>query len=356
VTPGPAAPPLDLGTLGVREELLAAGAADLVEAARRLGAYPLLLLLERLLGPEGRIGTDARPAEERIRLRHDPSLAFRPGEVTAVGNRELPADPEDLAARPRAVLEVVTTFLGLTGAASPLPPYLAEEVAQEDPDAPRRRDFLDLFHHRILSLFFRARARSDWPNGYRSDQADAWSLRVLALIGVEEPGRLPAPPWQLLRWSPLLAEPSLTGAALEAVLEDALAGDLRGARVEVEGFAGGWVEIAADERNRLGTAASALGRDLLLGRRIFDRSGRYRVVVGPLGREAFAAFAGGKEPLRRLGRALRAVGGDPLDVEVLLWLSREAAPHLELGRARLGRDAFLGGQVRESRLRVDIPA
>ena len=34
----------------------------------------------------------------------------------------------------------------------------------------------------------------------------------------------------------------------------------------------------------------------------------------------------------------------------------EAAPHLELGTARLGRDSWLGGQVRETRLRVDIPA
>jgi type VI secretion system protein ImpH len=356
VSPGPAGAPLDLAPLGLPAEIPPGDAAARIEAARRLGAYPLMQLLERLLGTEGRVGTDARPGEERVRFRHDPSMAFRPGEVTAVSVRELPADPTDFTARPRAVLEVVTTFLGLTGAASPLPPYLAEEVAQEDADAPRRRDFLDMFHHRALSLFLRARARSDWPNGYRSDQGDAWSRRVLALIGVEEPGRLPAPAWQLLRWAPLLAEPALTGAALEAILEDALADDLRGARVEVEGFAGGWVEIAPDERCRLGVAGASLGSDLLLGRRIFDRSGRYRVLVGPLSREGFAAFAREKEPLRRMGRAIRAVGGDPLDVEVLLWLSKEAAPHLELGRARLGRDAFLGGQVRESRLKVEIPA
>lgn len=356
MTPAPAGAPLDLSPLGLPTELPSAWIAARIDEGRRLGAYPLLLLLERLLGPEGRVGTDARPGEERIRFRHDPSMAFRPGEVSSVRLRELPADPGDFTARPRAVLEVVTTFLGLTGAASPLPPYLPEEVAQEDVDAPRRRDFLDIFHHRILSLFYRARARSDWPNGYRSDQTDAWSRRVLALLGIEEPERLPAPPWQLLRWAPLLAEPSLTGAALEAILEDALGEDLRGACVEVEGFAGGWVDIAPDERNRLGDAASSLGRDLLLGRRIFDRSGRYRVIVGPLSRQGFAAFARDKEPLRRIGRAIRAVGGDPLDVELLLWLSREAAPHLELGRARLGRDAFLGGQVRESRLRVEIPA
>ncbi len=327
---------------------LAAGIAD----ARPLGAYPLLLQLERLLGGL-RVGTDASPAEEPIRFCHDPSLAFRAAEVSEIRERELPS-ADGLGTR--RVLEITTAFLGLTGAASPLPPYFSEEVAQEDPEAPLRRGFLDLFHHRLLSLFYRARLRSDFPHSYRSDQSDAWSVRLLSLLGVDAPQALPVPPWRLLRWAPLLAERAVTAAALEAALEDVLSEDLDGGHVSIEQFVGSWVGIDPEELNHLGRASSTLGRDLVLGRRVFDRAGKFRVVVGPLTRTGFDRFARGEAPRRRIAETVRALCGDPLELEIVLWLSKDAAPRMALGHARLGRDAWLGGQARETRVRVDVPS
>jgi type VI secretion system protein ImpH len=353
VTPPPAGrepPPLDrhdLTALGVD-----AGAVPLDEvarhlaAARRRGAYPLLAVLERLLGGDAAIGTAANLDEERIRLRHDRQLSFRTAEVSAVAvrdvNRELP------------VVEITTAFLGLTGAASPLPPYLAEEIAKEDEDAAPRRDFLDLFHHRFLSLFYRARARSDWANGYRTDQGDAWSRRVLALLGRDRAPRLE--PWRVLRWAALLAQRNVTPAAVEAAVADVLSEALGEVGVAVEPFVGAWVQIDPADENRLGRARSSLGRDLVVGRRILDRSSRFRLVLGPLGREALVRVRGDAALLRRIGETVRELCAATLDFELVLWLTPDAAPHLELGAARLGRDAWLGGQVKETRLRVELPA
>ncbi len=324
-----------------------------LDAARRCGAYPLLLRLERLLGAGGRIGTSATLDEERIRLRHDPELAFRPGEVTSL--RVVPRDGSGADARAgEPVVEVVTAFLGLTGAVSPLPPYVAEEIAQEDADAPRRREFLDLFHHRFISLFYRARARGDYPNTYRSDQSDPWSVRVLALLGRDGPARVER--WRLLRWAPLLAERNVTPHALEAAIQDVLADRVGEVGVSIETLVGGWADIDADDRNRLGAACSSLGRDLVLGRRILDRAGKFRIVIGPLSREDFARLSADKQALGRVADAVAELAGGPLEYEVVLWLSKDAAPHLELGAARLGRSSWLGGQVRESRMPAEMPA
>jgi type VI secretion system protein ImpH len=317
-----------------------------LEAARRRGAYPLLVVLERLLGGDAVIGTAANLDEERIQLRHDRQLAFRPGEVSDVRVRDVN--------RERPVVEITTAFLGLTGAASPLPPYLAEEVAQEDEEAPFLRDFLDMFHHRFVSLFYRARARSDFANGYRSDQTDAWSRRVLALLGRDRPPRVER--WRVLRWAPILAQRNVTAAAVEAAIADVLADELGEVGVAVEPFVGMWAPIDPDDQNRLGRARSALGVDLVLGRRILDRASRFRLVVGPLGRESLARIRGNEPLLRRIADAVAELCAATLDFELLLWLTPEAAPHLELGVARLGRDSWLGGQVRETRLRVDVPA
>ncbi len=60
-----------------------------LEAARRRGAYPLLVVLERLLGGDAAIGTAANLDEERIQLRHDRQLAFRAAEVSGVRVRDV---------------------------------------------------------------------------------------------------------------------------------------------------------------------------------------------------------------------------------------------------------------------------
>jgi type VI secretion system protein ImpH len=345
--------PEELEALGLDPSVDLDLAARQLGAARRRGAYPLLLVAERLLGPAGAVGTGATFEEERIRLRHDPQLAFRAGEVSDVRVRAPSPDPHAFTA-PRHVLEITTAFLGLTGAASPLPPYISEEIAQEDEDAPRRRDFLDLFHHRFISLFYRARARADHPNGYRSDQSDAWSTRVLALLGRDRPPRVER--WRLLRWAPLLAERNVTPAALASAVADVLERELPGVGVEIEPFVGGWAEIDPVDQNQLGRVRSTLGKDLVLGRRIRDRGGKFRILIGPLGREALERLQARKELLRAVREAVVELCPPSLEYEVALWLSKDAAPHLELGRARLGRDTWLGGQVRETRLTAEIPA
>jgi len=332
-----------------------------IELARRAGFYPLVLLLERLRDAPV---SDGDPGlEERVRFRHAPDLAFSAGDVVAVEDRLLPRPADDLTPD-RKVREVTTTFLGLTGCVSPLPSYLTEELLQDDSENPPVRDFLDIFHHRILTLLYRSQARTDLPNSRRSDCTDVWSHRLLLLLGfdAEGPWRGELPPWQLLRLAGLLADGEVTARTLELALVDLLGADLGDASVSVEQFVGTWVEIDPSQLTRLGRASSQLGRDLLLGRRVFDRAGKFRITIGPLTRADYARFApttraesGEPHPLRRVEQVLSTVLTGALEHEIVLWLRSEAAPSFQLssaGRTRLGHDSWLGGQSRESRITV----
>jgi type VI secretion system protein ImpH len=343
--------------------------AELLAEARRAGFRALMLVADRLRpGSASALGGAASPHEEAIRLRHDPSLAFPLADVESVRIVTIPAEA-GTTGLPREVLQITTSFLGLTGSVSPLPPHMAEEVAQEVAEQrgePRTAAFLDLFHHRALSFFHRAGAKHDVPAGALSDQSDDWSRRLFALLGRDEPrtdAPAPADPdaeprWRALRYAPFLAERALTAAALEACLADLLAPDLHGGRVVVEQFVGSWVELAPDERTRVGRSATELGRSFVLGARVFDRAGKIRVVIGPLDADGYTRFAA-PERVAAIRRAVRSLAGDDLDLELALRLAPRAAPGFVLssdGRHRLGRNTWLGHQKQETQVIVDSGA
>jgi type VI secretion system protein ImpH len=321
--------------------------------ARRAGFYPLMMLIERLAPKRPPIGAAGLPNEEVVRFRHDPALAFNTSDVLEVQGRAVRGDADPRAED--ALYEITTTFLGLMGCTSPLPTYLSEELLQEDSD--RTRDFLDLFHHRLLSLLYRGTSRYDVASNWVSDGSDAWSSRLLALVGFGIEGQARLPPWRLLRLSPLLNARQVTAAALQSVLADVLAPDLRGAAVQVEQFVGTWADLEPSEMTVLGKNANELGRSFFLGRRVFDRAGKFRVVIGPLSRDEYLEVAEKGDLVARIESVISTILSGALDYEIVLSLERAAAPSLQLSStagSRLGRNSWLGGQNRETRIAVPV--
>jgi type VI secretion system protein ImpH len=314
----------------------------LVAAARKMGFVQLVAFLERLTPSAVPVGTQGPPDREAVVFRHDPSLVFSAGDVSSL-RFEKASDPEQ-----RPFFEVTTTFLGLTGSATPLPHYLAEEVAQEQGnDGHPRRDFLDLFHHRLLSLLYRALTKYSVTQEAQNDGGDAWARRTLALGGLDALGDRPLPPIPLptlLRLAPLLALRSRTASSLELALRDALGEELDGADIKVEQFVEDWVPI--NERTRLGKEFHRLGHNAVLGARAPDRAGKVRLVLGPLSRPTYPRFLPDGDLLPRVHAVVQLFGWDPLAYELELRVAPGAAPELRLNSrppfyAALGRDAWL---------------
>ena len=108
--------------------------------------YQALRRLEALFPEHPRLGRSIRLADDPVRLSQEPSLAFAP--ATLAGFRRGKASA-------RARMSVA--FGGLFGPHGPLPLHLTEYardriINSADPTFAR---FLDVFHHRMLSLIYR---------------------------------------------------------------------------------------------------------------------------------------------------------------------------------------------------------
>ncbi len=309
-------------------------AARLAAAPHRFDGLHALRLAE--LGC-ARLGTDAPPDEEPVRLVAVQGLAFAPAPVASV-------------AQEGEHRRVRIAFLGLTGPLGVLPQPYSELVQKADRLRNRAVSaFLDVFNHRLAGLFVRASekyrlglllqreaTKPQGPAG-RAPQADAAgdpaSRAMLALAGFGTPhlrGRMAVGDEVLLFYAGLFAARLRPPGALQAMLADYL-----GMEVRVEPFSGRWVPIAQGEQTRLPRLGEAprfarLGIDTVAGARTWDVQGNFRVVVGPVDTEGMRALMPDQPTLRRLVDLVRAYAGLDLGFDVQVVLRADCVPALAL--------------------------
>jgi type VI secretion system protein ImpH len=317
---------------------------------RRHGFFGLVALLERMTPEAERVG-GANPSREVIRFKHDPSLSFSSQDVSGVSSAS--ASGEEQAGR--HVFEVTTTFLGLIGGASPTPAYISEEVLRQEGRS--LRDFLDLFHHRLISLLYRELARfKPWAE-QTSAVTDSWSTRLFSLAGLDAysaPLGSYLPPQKILKLLPLLARRIRPSQSLARGIAEVLDDVIEGAPVRIKEFAGGWSAVPQTEQTQLGVRNTELGQNALLGEQVSDPAGGFEVHVGSLGRRAFRQLADPDGPLRRVHSLISLWVRDPLEYRVVVSLVPDAVPLMRLGEdgGRLGSDSWLGRPSHDTRVTV----
>lgn len=324
-----------------------------LERASKHGFAQLLGILERMTVDAERIGGNGPASKEAIRIRHDPSLAFMTNEVVSARVLEPRANDAN-----QAQFEITTAFLGLTGGVSPVPSYISEEALEDSERGQAKRDFLDVFHHRILSLFYRAVRKYDFPADYQSGAIDAWSARVMHLSGLsDEAATLPRE--MLLRFSPLFSSGAKHSArALESALADALSNSTGGAPLELRQFVPSWVEIGDDDLTRLGVRASTLGTNVVLGKKICDRSSKVDIVIGPISYQQHLAFLAEGTGHVLVKRVISAFGQEHFEFQLILLVTNDI-PELRLSsksKQGLGQVTWLHGVGRrDTTLEVKVP-
>jgi len=294
-------------------------------------------LLENLHPHSVPLGQQGPVDREAIRFRPHASLAFPTCDVEAL---ELIGTEGDVL--PRFLMTV--NFLGLYGPASPLPTFYTEEIIAADLDESNRRHFLDLFHHRLISLLYRCWAKYRYYVLYRPGATDQFSQWMFTLIGLgdsvlREETSIQWP--RLLPFLGLLGMKSHSASVLAAVISHYFGG----MSVQLEQCVGRWVSLMEDQRSLLGRANCMLGVDSILGRKVYDRSGKFSMHIGPMDFPTFCKFLPPGEHYRTVREVALFGMTDRLEFDVELSLLASEVPDLDLSEdnpCRLGWSSWLG--------------
>lgn len=280
-----------------------------------------------------RIGQAQRLADEVIRLGQEPSLAFAPSSLASLKLGE-----DDAPAR------LSVFFLGLFGPNGPLPLHLSEyarDRMRNNSDSSFAR-FADVFHHRMLSLFYRAWANSQPALSYDRPQDDRFARQLAAVFGQGSPELLNRDSVSDLVRLHHAGLMSLTTRPAEGLLQ--LVSSYFGLPVEIEEFVGQWIDLPTDTLLELGSSSTAgrLGESTTIGARIWDCQQKFRIVLGPMARDDYQRLLPGSMARRRLVDLVRGYLGDELDWDLRLILKKEDVPGLKLGGTnRLGWSTWL---------------
>ncbi|QOQ77004.1 type VI secretion system baseplate subunit TssG [Pseudomonas poae] len=234
-------------------------------------------------------------------------------------------------------------ILGLFGAGSPLPAFYGEQAFTERSGGNPTRDFLDLFHQRLHRLMLPIWRKYRYRACFQRGASDMFSEQMFALIGLGGEAIRQATQLDCKRLLPYLGLLSLR-AHSATLIETVLRHYFKHTPLFIEQWVERTVEVAPLQRNHLGVANSELGQNLVLGQRVADRSGKFRVHMRALSWQRLHDFlptGSGYQPLCSL---VRFTARDPLEYDLRLVLAEGEIKALHIGErnvCRLGWTTWL---------------
>jgi type VI secretion system protein ImpH len=281
-----------------------------------------------------RLGRSAKPSEDAVRLCQTPSLAFAPRMVERFERQAEGRPPH-----------VYGLFFGLFGPNAALPLHLTEYVLDRKYNG--RDDtfiaFADIFHHRMLSLFYRVWADAQPTIQLDRPNEDRFGLYMGALVGLSTgnlQGRDALPDQYKHFFAGRLLAQARNAEGLKHLLEHFF-----GIPVKILEFVTEWMRLPDSAHLRLGYSreVAGLGMTAVLGEYVWGAQQRFRLRLGPLTRAQFNNFLPGGQALRQLMAAVKTYVGEEKAWDVQLVLKRDEVPTTRMGQSgRMGLTTWLG--------------
>ena len=276
--------------------------------------FKAVSLLESLYHEKKPLGETLVPEKEAVRFSVKPDFKFPPSDILEIKHQDK-----------QGPVDMKVTFMGLTGPAGILPDWLTELSINRE----RKKDrginaFYDIFHHRLISLFYLAWKKYQFPENYLPDAQDSLSKYLLSLIGLGTgglSGRIGLSPECLIFCSGLLSRQSPSVAAIESAVEY-----LADTRVQVDQFIERLLPLETEDQTQIGLLNSRLGIDTIVGKFVWENQSKFMISLGPMDYKKFLRFLPTGDLLGPIFSLVRYMVGIEFEFDIRLVLKREE-PH-----------------------------
>jgi type VI secretion system protein ImpH len=302
----------------------------LQQAPHEHDLYHLLRWIDARAGARQLLGRAPRPQDEPVRMRQEPSMAFAPATLAGAAPGRSGRPPE-----------VSIYSFGLFGPNGPLPLHLTEFVRERQLHHGDHTlsAFANIFHHRLILLFYRAWA--DAQATVSLDGADSrFGTYLASLLNLGLPSmrrRDSLADHAKYFMAPHLARQTRNPEGLKHILQSYF-----GVPVKIQEFVAHWIRRTPDQCLSL-RGRAGLGQDTLLGIAVHDAQHKFRIEIGPLTWDGYTAFLPGRRRARQLMDWVRQYVGFEFAWDVQLVLARPEVPGVRLNEgAPLGLASWLG--------------
>jgi len=314
--------------------------------------FQAVRLLELLYHERIPPGEGMAPEDEVVRFRSVVTQVFSASEVQSLRAPAAPGEPAEMA----------VNLGSLGGATGPLPATDSDRVVERawrKDFAPR--DFLDLFHHRLLSLLVRTR-KAHHPSYTALTPFEGPIAHYLyAFFGLAPAAlqnRTRVADRSLVFYAGILSQHPRSASGLEQLLADYFM-----VPAKVVQLLGQWRNLEPDTWTTIGFRGQnrGLGEGAILGTRVWDQQGRFEVRLGPMPLRTFLDLLPGGSGFEPLCQLTRFYTGPDLEFGFRLTLKAAEVPESRLGQSWLGWTSWLktrpfGADDSQVRLTARAPA
>lgn len=262
--------------------------------------------------------------EEMIRIRPELSLRFPGTDITQI---------EVLADKASLQYLITATFLGMYGASSPLPTFYTEDLIDEfNDDKSIRREFLDIINYAIYPLFFNIWGK--YRLFYKVCEEKDLSVidKLYSMLGLEDrqSRKKIHNIDRYFRYIGLTLQFPRSAEGLEAIISDGF--DLKG-KVRVMQHIPRTVSIPADQYALLGVSSCTLSEDAVIGNRIKDISGKFRIIVSDADSSILHSLLPDRDRFLELMQMVDFYVNQPLEWELVIEMKEDQVQTAQPGNS-----------------------
>lgn len=292
------------------------------------GFAPLLRYLDANAPLAARIGYSVSPKQDSARFGQTALLHFHSSPFTQVSFETTNGD-----------YKLKNSYWGMLGINGPLPTHLTEYAIERNHRLKDKTftEFLDVFNHRFISLFYRAWADAEPCVSHDRPNEDHFKNKITSISGEESPAQDAFEQNKHVHQylAGLFSQKNRSSAVLSQLLSEFLS-----LEVSITPFAGRWYDLNAAEITRLGAKNSSLGIDCIAGTRTYQRSFNFLITIGPVDYTEYLGLLNNKQRLESLIALTQKAVGQEYEFALDIVLKPYQTKPSYLGATQLGINSW----------------